>query len=224
MTNKLNNDKAVLADYSFHLFNSKNKNVLAIKKVNGKQQLTTLAKKDITCWEVFKSLFGFGKLAHFHYSLNSVTKYLNNSHNWKAFSKQDVSSQEYKAYLTVCEVAKRSLLKNNDTSLWNKVSFKKEYSYMNMAEKVTMQCQILINPTLDAHVLYHLMKITFLGDKINHPNFGCNFNIYEQVGMQNSKPIYKVLSNDRTIKIKEENLGKTLVKLFGCYTVQLANS
>jgi hypothetical protein len=215
---------AVLADYSFFTFNSKNPEILAIREKNGKKELTTLSRKDITALEVFKSLFGHGKLAQMHYSLSSVTKFLNESQEWKKFSKEDVTSQKYKAYLTVCEIAKRSLLKNHDIGLWKKISSPKAYSFENVQERITMHCSILINPTLDAQVLYQLMKLKFSGKRINDPNFGCNFKIYEQISpakdTQVTKPTYKVLPNDRSIKIKEEDLEKTLVKLFGCYTLQ----
>lgn len=232
--NNLTNDINVLTSYSFCLFNSKNEQILAIKKSDKEETLTTLNRKDITCWELFKRLFGKGKLANLHISLQSVARYLDKT-NWHSFADQNENSQNYKAYLTVCEVAKRSLLKNN-TSLWRKTSSPKEFLFFDVRKiteksstlidpgNLTTRCRLLTNPAMDAQTLHHLVKLRFLGKNIKDPNFVCDFKIYRslcsnEVG-KDDQPIYKILPNDRTVLLEDGVLDKILIKLFGCYVVR----
>ncbi len=86
---------------------------------NGSSYLDRISTRDATCWEIFKSYFGLGKLAHCRFSLKDVAEYL---------SQRELSSLslDSSAYQTVHGIASRTIVHRNGNGLglWSKLSTK----------------------------------------------------------------------------------------------------
>lgn len=112
-------DLQVLSNYHFieEGSNKKNNALIGLKWIKDpsgwKKQLVTVDKQDVTCWSLFLSVFGIGKLSGITVSLRNICSYLA-KFNWQEIKSTDTSkpeSSEYKVFNTVCHIANRRILK-----------------------------------------------------------------------------------------------------------------
>lgn len=96
-----------------------NKQLVAVKN----EEIVILSKRDITFFQLFLSLFNRGNLAHMQWDLSKVSTYLSKL-DWQTNgSMREKSSDEYRAYLKVYELAIKALYSRNETALIEKVQF-----------------------------------------------------------------------------------------------------
>lgn len=94
------------------------KELLAIdRNGDGGPRIVTLSRDEVTCWQLFLRLFGFGKLANKILHLSEVSAYLSR-YDWsEARGLKDSSLRD--AYGKVCQLANKALLKGSDTLFHN---------------------------------------------------------------------------------------------------------
>ncbi len=80
----------------------------------GHSRLALVNRCDVSCWDVFISMFGFGTLASKTISLTRVANYLN-QYSWTGCQTSD------RAYLNVCALANRAMLRGS-SSLYHRIS------------------------------------------------------------------------------------------------------
>lgn len=125
-----------------------NPELLAIKKENGTERLIKVKTVDLTLWNLISRIFGCGKLAHIDLTIGCLSKYLS-KFEWKSYSThQDKSSKEYAAYIKVCQIAGRQLMRNRDRTLWNSLS----------TLKSTKLGMLYLNPVCTLRHLYFMQK------------------------------------------------------------------
>lgn len=112
----------VLALYSFDQAAAKDALGLKWVKENGKwrQELILVKSQDMTCLNLFLSLFRIGCLAHTSLSLKNICIYLN-KHDCEVL-RQSSESKSYLVFKTVCQLANRHLMSNQQSELFKKVS------------------------------------------------------------------------------------------------------
>ena len=111
------NDLQVLSHYHFleEGSNRQNKHLIGLKWTKQgstwKQELVELSKQDVSCWSLFLSLFGIGKLKHISLCLNKICSYLS-QYQWKEIKlniSQNPANSNYDAFYTVCHLANRHM-------------------------------------------------------------------------------------------------------------------
>lgn len=99
-------------------------------KYDGSQgpKIVTIARSDVTCWQLFLKILGWGKLAKTDLTLTKVAPTLA-KYNWRQFSTAETSSVNYQAYYNMCTLAGKALLKMSGyrsdrtrDALWRSVS------------------------------------------------------------------------------------------------------
>lgn len=130
------NDLRILSQYNFieNGSNKQNDRLLGLRWIKEgdawKQELTIVSRQDVTCWSLFLSLFGLGKLKYIDISLDTICRRLY-QYSWNQI-KLDLSqapeNDEYKAYITVCQLANRQMQRRR-FELFKEVSNKIEGEY-----------------------------------------------------------------------------------------------
>lgn len=87
----------------------------------GKRTLTTLAKSEVNCWQLFLRWFGKGNLANIQVHLADITSHLN-QFKWADGASLNNNSVHHQAYLKTCMLANKALLSKWDEALFNNVS------------------------------------------------------------------------------------------------------
>lgn len=84
-------------------------------------KITTLSKREVTCWQLFLRYLGRGNLADVEIRLSSMTTHLNRF-NWAAGASLNPNSIHHRAYLKTCMLANKSLYSKHDETLLNNVA------------------------------------------------------------------------------------------------------
>lgn len=130
MNNIQTTDLQVLSQYNFieNGSNRQNDHLLGLKWIKEvskwRQELTEVKKQDVTCWSLFLSLFGIGKLKYITLSLDKICSHLS-QYQWKEIKSavsQDPEESDYKAFKTVCHVANRLMLMMRHRALFKEIS------------------------------------------------------------------------------------------------------
>jgi len=86
-----------------------------------KSRIVMLSRDDVNGWQLFLRFFNLGKLANTKVYLSEITPYLN-EYKWSDVSKYAKTSSYHRAYLKVCDLANKAVVKAQDLSLFNNVS------------------------------------------------------------------------------------------------------
>ncbi len=98
-----------------------NTHIIAIDThAEGGSQIVTLAKSDITCWQLFLRLFNAGTLAKYQIHLTDVTKHLS-QYNWSSLGRTG-NSDVQQAYRQVCILANKGLYSKYSETLLDSVA------------------------------------------------------------------------------------------------------
>lgn len=111
MVSLSNNDKRILAEYDPTPASSTS-TLLSVKS----GQLAILNRSDITCFNIFLSFFGMGKLAHTAYHLTSVTDYLG-SKDLKAYKEGELNDQDARIQKALLALTDKILLHRKQTEI-----------------------------------------------------------------------------------------------------------
>jgi hypothetical protein len=112
-------DLQVLSQYNFieNGSNRQNNHLIGLKWIREgaawRQELIEVKKQDVSCWSLFLSIFGIGKLKHISLSLDKVCSHLS-KYKWKEMklevSQNHPEENDYKkAFKTVCHLANRQI-------------------------------------------------------------------------------------------------------------------
>ena len=95
--------------------------LLVIKTSGESKTVVTLAKTEVTFWQLFLRFFGYGKLSNVSVGLENITTLLNR-YNWAAGASMSSASVHHQAYLKTCVLANKSLYYKHDETLLNNVA------------------------------------------------------------------------------------------------------
>jgi hypothetical protein len=82
-------------------------------------KIITLAKSEVSCWQLFLRNFGAGNLVHFQVHLSDVVSHLNR-YNWAEGA--NLSSDYHLAYLKTCTLANKALYSRGNETLADNVA------------------------------------------------------------------------------------------------------
>lgn len=99
----------------------------------GKPRIVTIARAEVTLFQLFLKFFGFGKLATTQLDLRNVTKHLN-EYDWKQAAAMDKQSEGYAAYLKVCSLANKALARQGQSALYVNVGTETQVKLLRHGE------------------------------------------------------------------------------------------
>lgn len=95
----------------------KGKEVIAVRNDAPKgHKVCRIPRNELTCLEMFKHFFGFGKYAKYDFHLININNYLS-QFDWK-----DIALTEKEAYHNACELGNKALFYKGRTELFDRVS------------------------------------------------------------------------------------------------------
>lgn len=89
----------------------------------GKPRIVTIARMEITTWQLVLKFFHLGKFAKTEIRLEKVVRHLN-EYYWGDAALEHGDSELYRAYLRVCIIANAALACKGNTTLYSNVSLK----------------------------------------------------------------------------------------------------
>jgi hypothetical protein len=144
----------------------------------GKPRIITIARSEVSCWQLFLKFFHCGKFAKTEIHLNKVVDYLSR-YDWKNAACAKPNSEMLRAYLKVCALANLALFfKGNDTLLPNVALHQIDVSITKHGRHFTSHT-VKWNPLLHyGHIIHwvsnryrHFTKVTIEKERsYSHPN------------------------------------------------------
>lgn len=131
-------------------------------------RITTLSKKEVTCWQLFLGYVGLGKLADVRIGLDLMTSYLNRF-NWSVGASMPPQSIHHQAYLKACMLANKALYSKQNETLLNNVSSQQmhkniefvEYTSNGVQHRYNRELSFKWNPCLQVKHIKALLAIRF---------------------------------------------------------------